>query len=324
MDHLASLGTAISDVLLPTIKTYQSLLSVNKDAILSTPRETHSYGSHPRQMLDVYPTTSATTDEAPKILLFFYGGGLERGDKVLPQSNGLIYTNLGYFFSQKLNLLTVIADYRRMSEGASFPSGGEDVAAAVEWVKTKYGASNGSRDVFLMGNSAGGVHIATFMLEPRFTALRASISPSVVGGVDLRGYILLAVPFDFRNAAANRAATLKAYFGDRVQEDCPLGLLQSFEPQGGSPPKTLVLWGTLDPEDEIVQPGLNFIEEWEGREGLGDLDRAVLEGHNHISPPMALGTGLQREEEWGVMVGKWIHDEDDKPDLDSQSRDQVC
>jgi len=233
---------------------------------------------------------------------------LEHGDKVLPESNNLIYTNLGYLFSQKLNLLTVIVDYRRMSEGARFPSGGEDVAAAVEWVKSKYGAGNGSRDVFLMGNSAGGVYVATFMLEPRFASLRASISTGIVGGVSLRGYILLAVPFDFQNAAADRAATLKAYFGDRVREDCPLGLLQSFNPQKGSLPKTLVLWGTLDPEDEIVQPALNFIEVWEGRESLGGLDQAVLEGHNHISPPMALGTGFQHEEEWGVIVGKWIHD----------------
>src|SRR5947209_8583278 len=163
MDHLAALGTAIPNVLLPTINTYKSLLSANKDAILSTPRESHSYGSHPRQMLDVYTPTSAATEESSPILLFFYGGGLERGDKVLPQSNGLIYTNLGYFFSQEFNLLTIIVDYRRMSEGARFPSGGEDVAAAVEWVRSKYGAGNGSRDVFLMGNSAGGVHVMTFM-----------------------------------------------------------------------------------------------------------------------------------------------------------------
>jgi hypothetical protein len=56
---------------------------------------------------------------------------------VLPQSNDLIYTNLGCFFSQKLNLLTVIMEYRRMSERVRFPSGGEDVAVAVEWVKSK-------------------------------------------------------------------------------------------------------------------------------------------------------------------------------------------
>ena len=73
-------------------------------------------------------------------------------------------------------------------------------------------------------------------------------------------------------------------------------------------PKTLVLWGTLDPEDEIVQPALNSIEEWEGRESLGGLDQAVLEGHNRIGPAMALGTGFQCEQEWGVMVEKWIHD----------------
>jgi hypothetical protein len=115
--------------------------------------------------------------------------------------------------------------------------------------------------MFFMGNSAGSVHVATFILEPRPTALRASISPGIVGGVILRGCILLAVPFDFRNAAVDRAATLKAYVGDRVREDCPLGLLKSFNPQEGSLPKTLVLWGTLDPEDKIVQPTLNFIEE---------------------------------------------------------------
>jgi hypothetical protein len=53
---------------------------------------------------------------------------------------------------------------------------------------------------------------------------------------------------------------------------------------------------------------LNFIEEWESGESLGGLDQAVLEGHNHTSPAMALGTGFQREQEWGVMVEKWIHD----------------
>ena len=309
MDQLAAFGTAIPDVLTKTIKTYGELLAVNADAILSTPRETHSYGSDPRQMLDVYSPSSPTADKAPPILMFFYGGGLERGDKVLPESHGMVYTNLGYFFSQKLNLLTIIVDYRRMREGARFPSGGEDVAAAVEWVKSKYPAKEGARDLFLMGNSAGGLHLATFMLDPRFAALRMSVSQDRVGGVSLRGCILLAVPFDFRAAADARAATLKAYYGERIRQDCPLGLLQSFKPQTQSLPKTLILWGTLDPEDEIVKPNLNFIQEWKGREDLGaGLMQMVLKGHNHISPPLALGTGLQREEEWGVMVGKWIYD----------------
>ena len=178
-----------------------------------------------------------------------------------------------------------------MSEGMRFLSGGEDVAAAVEWVKSKYNAGNGSRDVLLMGNSACGVRVATFMLKLRFAALRVSILSGIVGGVSLRGYILLAVPFDFRNAAADRAATLNNL--GTGSEKTALDLLQSFKPQERSLPKTLVVWGTLDPKDEIVQPALNFIEEWEGREGPWDLNRAVLEGHNHVSPPMALATGLQ-------------------------------
>jgi hypothetical protein len=62
MNYLKSISTAIPDVILPTIETYQSLLSANKDAILSTLRATHSYGSHPRQMLYVYSPTSAATE----------------------------------------------------------------------------------------------------------------------------------------------------------------------------------------------------------------------------------------------------------------------
>jgi acetyl esterase/lipase len=100
MDHLAAFGTAIPEVLPPpTFEIYQKLLAPNADAILSTPRESHSYGPHPRQMLDVYSPTAASTDNAPPILLFFYGGGFSRGDRVLPDSQGIIYTNLGYFFS---------------------------------------------------------------------------------------------------------------------------------------------------------------------------------------------------------------------------------
>jgi acetyl esterase/lipase len=125
-------------------------------------------------MLDVYSPTSAATEESPTILLFFYGGGLERGDKVLPQSNDLIYTNLGYFFSQKLNLLTVIMNYRRISERARFPSSGEDIVAAAEWVKSKYGAGSGSQDVFPMGNSAGGVHVAIFMARAEIRSLESA------------------------------------------------------------------------------------------------------------------------------------------------------
>jgi hypothetical protein len=112
---------------------------------------------------------------------------------------GIACANFDYFFSQKLSLLTIIVDYYRIGEGAKFPSGGEDVAAAVRWVKSSCGASNGHPDVFLIGNLPEGVHVVTFMLETKFAALRASISPESVSGVSLRGSILLAAPFHFRN-----------------------------------------------------------------------------------------------------------------------------
>jgi hypothetical protein len=103
---------------------------------------------------------------------------------------------------------------------------------------------------------------------------------------------------------------LKAYYGDRVRADCPLGLLQIFKAAKESLPKMRFLWGTLDPEDEIVQNNLNFISHWKGHADLDPrlIHQVVIQGHNHISPPLALGTGIQREEEWGVTAGKWIYD----------------
>lgn len=312
MEHLPNLGTSIPDTLLPTVKAYSPLLLAKKDAILATPRSTHTYGSHSRQLLDVYaprPDSTSTT-KPPPILIFFYGGGFERGDRVLPAPwpDNLVYTNIGHFFSQKLGFVTLIPDYRRKSEGAQFPSGGEDVAATIEWVKANY---PGKQDIFLMGHSAGGVHVSTFILHPQFGDIRRSIITATDGGLHLTGVILLAAPFDFRSSHSGRADTLKSYFGERMAEDCPLGLLKGFAFHASKhvqKPRFYVLRASLDPEDEIIQPTSRFVKAWKEKEHHAAMDENVLEGHNHLSPCFSLGTDLAKEEEWGFMVGKWIND----------------
>lgn len=309
MEQLPAFGTAIADIVIPTSKTYAPLLIANAAAIKSTKRETFTYGQHPRQELDVY-YPSSNTDNAD-IFVFIYGGGLVRGDKVLSAIPGsLVYANVGHFIAEKLGCIAVIPDYRLISHGAKFPSGGEDVDLVVRWIKEKF---VGKRQLFMMGNSAGGVHLSTWLYSPVFADSVLSVT-SAAASLQLRGIVMLSVPFHFRSAVAERTEVLRTYYGDQIVEHCPLGLLDAAkkdETISGSPleVKTLVLNGTLDPQDEILEPKADFVSSY--KQALGSnhaqlLTVEMMEGHNHISPPQSLGTGKEADEAWGYQVRDWM------------------
>ena len=309
MEQLPAFGTAIADIVIPTSKTYAPLLIANASAIKSTKTETFTYGPHPRQALDVY-YPSSNHDSAP-IFVFIYGGGLVRGDKVLSAiPGGLVYANVGHFIAEKLGCIAVILDYRLISHGAKFPSGGEDVDLVVRWIKEKY---PGERQLFIMGNSAGGIHLSTWLYSPTFAETVSSVT-SAAGSLQLRGVVMLSVPFHFRSAVAERTEVLRTYYGDQIVEHCPLGLLDAAkkdETISGSPleVKTLVLNGTLDPQDEILEPKADFVSSY--KQALGSnhaqlLTVEMMEGHNHISPPQSLGTGKEADEAWGYQVRDWM------------------
>ncbi|KAM3078580.1 hypothetical protein ACMFMG_006450 [Clarireedia jacksonii] len=266
-------GNAIQAVLMPTIQALVPSLLAQKSTILSVPRTTYSYGAHPRQNLDHYPSTSGPSSP---ILIFFYGGGLIRGDKILPMvPDGLIYHNLGSFFALR-GITTLIADYRRVNssfggEDAVFPSGGEDVATVLKWLGSEEGereVKGDRRNVYLMGNSAGGLHRK---------ALHDGSGP-----VHVKGVIEVSVPFGFDQAADDRVDMLTAYYGsvEEAKQKCPTGLLQAIGKEGKSKeelgvPKVLVLLAEHDPEDEILAPNTEFVglmEKVWGGEGGGEGD----------------------------------------------------
>jgi hypothetical protein len=305
MEHLPAFGTAISDVVMPTFKTYTPLLIANASAIKSTKTETFTYGPHPRQALDVY-TPSTSADTVP-VFVFIYGGGLVRGEKILPMiPNELVHANVGHFIAEKLGCIVVIPDYRLISHGAKFPSGGEDIDLVVRWIEKRF---TGERQLFMMGNSAGGIHLSTWLYSPVFAESVLSVTS---GGAPLRlrGVVQLSVPFHFRSAVAERTEVLKAYYGDKVKEHCPLGLLDAMKKSGISPVvNTLVLNGTLDPQDEILEPKGDFVRSYQ--EALPSdqaklLTVEMMEGQNHISPPLSLGTDKPNEEAWGYQVRDWM------------------
>lgn len=72
--------------------------------------------------------------------------------------------------------------------------------------------------------------------------------------------------------------------------------------------RAMVLNGELDPQDEIVDTRDEFLRQWKGldEDSAETLTVAMMAGHNHISPPLSLGTNIEREEVWGHQVGDFI------------------
>ncbi|KAF7856943.1 hypothetical protein EAF04_009703 [Stromatinia cepivora] len=308
-------GTSIMEIVLPTIKIMAPHLQKNKNSILSVPRSTHSYGSHPRQTLDLYP--SSNSPSSSPILIFLYGGGLTRGDKILgiPFLDNLVYHNLGAFFSKR-GITAIIPDYRRVDsetggEGAIYPTGGEDISTVLQWLsKTDLLDGKGNKkDVYLMGNSAGGLHIATYLLEPRFLEERKTWQGD--SNVSLKGAVEVGVPYNFDEAWVDRKEMLDRYYGsdENVKTKCPYGLLKAVGESKKSKeelgiPKLLVMNSEWDPVDEILKPNDAFVKLAE--EVWGEKIEVIkIQGHNHISPPMALSSG--EGEEWGEQVAGWIN-----------------
>lgn len=303
MDKLPPLGRGIEAVLLPTFAAYEDLLIANEADIRSARRETHTYGPHPRHVLDAYFPDEQKSSKAATVLVFLHGGGFYSGSRVNKDvAEGLMFGNLGRFFTAKYGATVLVPDYRLISHGAKYPSGGEDIAYVIDWVKTSLAQREGyeSIDLVLMGNSAGGVHVATFLLDPAFEAAREGILAQEAS-VRFRGVVFLGAPFHWGGYADE---AIKTYMGEKtVTENSPASKLRAAIERGVELPKLkmLVLVSELDPE-LILKTAEEFKELWKG----GDIEIKVLEGHNHISPQVSLGTGIDREEAWGVLVGEFL------------------
>lgn len=318
MDQLKHLPRAIGPSVIPTMEVYEPLLLANATAIRSTKFQSFTYGSHPRQTLDVYypsqPGRPSVSSANTPVLIFLHGGGFTGGSKTLPLADGLIHANMGHFYAKKLGYTTIIPDYRLMSHGARFPSGGEDLAQVVDWVRETLTRQDGYQNIelFIMGNSAGGVHMATYLFAPDFATSRNKVlTQDPDASIVLRGVVFLSVPFNFRQADASRAHVLQEYFGD-IEANAPQGLLEAAMLQDPDnvllDVRAMVIYGSLDPDDEILDPQREFLSRWAqlDADSRKALSVVVMQGQNHISPPLSLGTGIGREEAWGFEVGDFL------------------
>lgn len=142
-----------------------------------------AYGPLPRQKLDIYTPKSAAPAGGWPVVVFFYGGSWNTGDRAEYRFVGAALAARG--------VLVLVADYRLYPE-VRYPEFLRDSALALA-----YGLSDASRlggdpkRVFVMGHSAGGYNAAMLALDPRWLATTGHMP------AELAGWIGLAGPYDF-------------------------------------------------------------------------------------------------------------------------------
>lgn len=189
------------------------------------------YGRGPRQSLDIWVPDSLNEGDRLPVVVFFYGGGWDSGER---GSYGFVGRALA-----RQGFVVVIPDYRLVPK-AHWPDFIEDSAAATAWTHehiAKLGGDPGR--IALMGHSAGAYNAAMLALDPQW--LRAAKSdPSII-----RGVVGLAGPYDFlpleKGGRGDRAMG-KVRPAERTQ---PIHFAR-----GDAPP----LWLATGDEDEVVRP----------------------------------------------------------------------
>ena len=258
---LAALGAALTgcsaldvvDALVPA-DTYRS-------------RNAMPYGPGARQRLDVYQPLNRPTASGPPIVVFFYGGNWNSGNREAYRFVGEALASAG--------AVVVIPDYRLYPE-VRYPDFLRDCAAAVAWVFAHAGELGGDpSQVMVMGHSAGAYNAAMLALDPRW-----------LGGerTRLAGLIGIAGPYDFlpiKNPVAQQVFNWPV---------TPLDS-QVFQHLTSAAPRTLLI---APRQDLVVDPERNT-------KGLGrrlrnvgvDATAQVFDGLNHASVIGALARPLR-------------------------------
>lgn len=224
-------------------------------------RRDQAYGPHDRHRADVFmPRASGA---ARPLIVFVHGGGFTRGAK--STAGQFYYDNIGYWAAEN-GLVGVTINYRLAPE-FKYPAGAEDLERLVAWLRAQsQGWGADPARIFLWGHSAGGAHVADYLVR--------TPNPPLAGAV-LTSAVLAAVP------------TWKDYYGEDAalypQRSALDRLIQV-------PLPLLVNWAELDPPD--------FIPDTEklvaGRQAAGRPTTSLrLPNHSHISETFAIGTADQ-------------------------------
>jgi triacylglycerol lipase len=231
------------------------------------------YGPADRNLLDIFMPESASS--ARPVLIFVHGGGFVAGNKRTGSSP--FYDNI-MLWALKNGFIGVNITYRLAPE-SPWPAAAEDVAAAVRWVAENIASHGGEPGrIYLMGHSAGAVHVATYVSHPEFHGPRGS---------GLAGAIIVSGLYDMTGGPASDST--KAYYGtdtatyrERSSFD---GLLKTKIP-------LMIAAAELDPTAFTAQLGL--LNESLCKTEHGCVRSVLLPQHSHMSEVYSINTNDTR------------------------------
>jgi acetyl esterase/lipase len=235
---------------------------------VKTEREV-KYGPAERHLLDVF--TPETASPARPVLIFIHGGGFLAGNKRAPGSP--FYDNV-MLWAVNNGFVGVNATYR-LAPQSPYPAGAEDLGAVVAWVASKIGERGGDpARIYLMGHSAGAVHVANYVSHPEFYKVRDG---GLAGAVMVSGiYDLTASPLGDPEIA---------YFGSdpsRYAERSSLqGLLAAKIP-------LMIAAAELDPPRFVEQ--FELLKQAACKQPGGCAHATMLPQHSHMSEIYSINT----------------------------------
>jgi acetyl esterase/lipase len=222
-----------------------------------------AYGADPRQRLDVYEPVRRGPGPAP-VLVFFFGGGWDSGDKDLYRWVGQAFAARGF--------LTVLPNYRLVPQ-VRFPAFVEDGAAAIAKTREIAARYGGDPDRIAFAGHSAGAYIAILLaLDTRYLEA-AKVDPAAV-----RAAVGLSGPYDF--LPFDVAASINA-FG---QAPDPVQTQPIHFARAGAPPLFLG-HGT---KDTVVMPRNSTALAAAERAKGGEVELKIYPGLDHPDTVLAL------------------------------------
>jgi acetyl esterase/lipase len=234
-----------------------------------------AYGADAKQKLDIYAPAKAVRGRP--VVVYVHGGGLVRGDKDDPGTDGLINSNVPVYFAHH-GIIGVSLNYR-LVPGVQYPAGGEDLASAVKWLRANIARFGGNPNaIFVIGHSAGGYHLGTYLYDGKVNRN----APSIAGAIFLSGVIEL-------DREGPRVEVTRQYYGDEKTSWRSMDPYARIDSYKGKRVPTFIVNAELDSTDIELQGGVRHFAK------LCALDKACpryyqAQSMNHLSTSLSLGT----------------------------------
>jgi triacylglycerol lipase len=230
-----------------------------------------AYGPDPRHRLDLY--REQNIENAP-VFVFVHGGGFIMGDKRSEQ--GPFYRNVGDYAARQ-GWIGVVPTYP-LAPDHPWPAGPEALKRVVEWIGANVAEYGGDPErIVLSGQSAGAVHVASYVAHPAYHA---------VPGGGVRGAVLMSGLYDTTVGEAND--NHRAYYGTDAaryaEANCLPGLLSTQTP-------LCFTVSEFDPPMFQAEAARTVGAWGEAKGGFPEMHYLV--GHNHLTPSQSLGTPVK-------------------------------